>query len=64
MAQFGLRRGEILLVNNRWVLHNRTAAVVGPDGRLVRLATGQEGKTWTAEEFVRAMRPFVIGSRK
>jgi protein SCO1/2 len=46
------------------VLHNRTAAVVGQDGKLVRLATGKEGKTWTAEEFVRAMRPYVTPSRK
>ncbi|MBI3463230.1 MAG: TauD/TfdA family dioxygenase [Planctomycetes bacterium] len=25
MAEFGLRRGEMFFINNRWILHNRTA---------------------------------------
>jgi hypothetical protein len=30
-AEFGLRRGEIWFMNNRWLLHNRTAFEDHPD---------------------------------
>jgi hypothetical protein len=54
-AHFGLKRGEVLLVNNRWIFHNRTAFEDFPEPErrrhLVRLwlqADAARGKTATA----------------
>ena len=46
------------------IRHNLCTALIGPDGRLVRLETGPAGKSWTAAEMLKAIHSQMALSQK
>ena len=52
---YGPGRGEII--------HNLSAAVIGPDGRLDRLETGEAARSWDTADLFKTMYSQIPGSR-
>lgn len=64
LAKIAPRLGLFFAPDGKEIAHNLCTAVIGPDGRLTRLAVGKAPNQWSTAELLKTIYPLIPGGAK